>query len=159
MITRIPFGDVYGDGHGQHMDLWVSVPNEYSIIDAQNHIKNQYGGNFFSTFSSRFGDYTLSETHWEALYEAGVSCEDINKYIYEGTMDYTENQIPTVVDFHKQITKQPEKWLVFPEALVKMYILLLNEHGAHITVLEDHPFPYINGIEKVGYAAFGDWDY
>lgn len=43
MILRMKFGDAYGDGHREYVQIWVSVLSEKCIDAARFSIKAQWG--------------------------------------------------------------------------------------------------------------------
>lgn len=61
MILRMKFGDAYGDGHREYVQIWVSVLSEKCIDAARFSIKAQWGNDFFDGFACEAGDAWLSE--------------------------------------------------------------------------------------------------
>ena len=80
MIYRMKFGDAYGDGHREYVQIWVSVLSEKCIDAARFSIKAQWGNDFFDGFACEAEDAWLSDTVWEALYEADYPVDSIYQY-------------------------------------------------------------------------------
>lgn len=160
MIMRVPFGDWSCDGHKQKGDIWVSVPTWDSIPKAQSRVRAQYGDDFFRTMSHEYDEYTLGELHWEALYEAGYDTWDLVQDTHRGDVEYCgDKELDTNdFDFTEEVIKHPENWYVYPEALIRMFFMLMNQHGANATILNYNPFPYNYDIETVGYGAFSAYE-
>ena len=158
MITRIPFGDWSGDGHKEYKDVWVTIPEWDSIPKAQAKIKQRYGEDFFDTMSSDYDEYTLSSVHWQALYDVGFNGADLLHESRAGHIEFNDDEAncPTDAnfDFVEEVVNHPERWDVYPEALIRMFFKLVNKYGAGVDRLSNCPFPYNPNIETVGYGAF-----
>ena len=162
MITRVPFGDWSEDGHKVHADVWVSVPEWDSIPKAQEKIKQKYGQDFFKTMSHEYDEYTLSSIHWQALYDAGFDGTDLLHENLAGHIEFNDDEAncpaDADLDFVEEVINHPERWDVYPEALIRMFFKLVNKYGAGADRLPNCPFPYNPNIETVGYGAFSAYE-
>ncbi len=160
MIMRVPFGDWSKDGHGIYREVWVSVPTWDSIPKAQAYVKDHYGEDFFRTMSNNYDELFLEKIHWEAAYEAGFDLEHFRSHYRQETICWNGlNNEPDLVDFTKDIIDCAEDWNVYIDALIEIFFMIINEHGANATILNYNPFPYNYNIEDVGYGALSAEDY
>lgn len=146
MICRMKFGDAYGDGHREYVQIWVSVLSEKCIEDAMSSIKTQWGDDFFDGFAHEAGDAWLSDTVWEALYEADYSVDSIYQYC-DVEDDLSAEAHHNLLAFKNECT---DTYLSI-DCIVDMFIHLMNYHGAQIQRI---PAPFKTLYYNIGYGCF-----
>ena len=146
MILRMKFGDAYGDGHREYVQIWVSILSEQCIEAARFSIKAQWGNDFFDGFACEAEDAWLSDTVWEALYEADYPVDSIYQYcdVEDGLSAEAHHDL---LAFKNECT---DTYLSI-DCVVDMFIHLMNYHGAQIQRI---PAPFETLYYNIGYGCF-----
>ena len=146
MIYCLKFGDPYGDGHKEYVQIWVSVLSEACIDAAIFSIKAQWGDDFFKGFAREPEDAWLSDTVWEALYEADYSVDSIYQYCdVEDNLSAEAHH--NLLAFKNECT---DTYLSI-DCVVDMFVHLMNYHGAQ---LQRIAAPFKTLYYNIGYGCF-----
>ena len=148
MKMYLPFGDWSGDGHCVCEKVLINAPSMEHLLEAQKRIKVQYGSLFFDNFANEYQDAVLGDEIWDALEDANYPIERLAKY--DDINDWVGiKSIQEGRGYHIGI-----------EAVMDMFIWLLNAHGAQIIRLDEkEDIPMIcnwncPGFKTVGYGCF-----
>ena len=127
-VRRCPVKSIrVQDGH-------ACILSEKCIDAAMFSIKTQWGNDFFDGFASEAGDAWLSDTIWEALYEADYPVDSIYQYC-DVEDDLSAEAHHDLIAFKNECT---DTYLSI-DCVVDMFIHLMNYHGAQI---ERIPAPF-----------------
>lgn len=147
MLYRFAFGDYWGDGHKEFEEVWISCPDKRFINDAIVSIKQKYGEHFFNDFAADYERPYISDTVCQALEDANYPLVQV--FLKSDCWPETYPYITSIRDIAKE---SGNDFCLYIDAVIDMFIHLLNYHGAHITVLQDAPFEVIT--TDVGYGCF-----
>lgn len=160
MKFYLAIGDYWDDGHGKYRKHLISAPSMEQVKESHKKIKETYGKKFFEGFATDYCNSGISFDVFNTLKGRGFPFKEqhSSEYHYEYSWDEFD-QYPSSGDygyFFRDENPINDHYADFESLndhmIFVLYVFLLNQFGAEITMEKD--YPTLQPEDIVGYGCF-----